>query len=273
MTQKRYLTNKHDFLCASITLYFIEYYALLIVMHAQKQILLVEDEAAIAEPLIYVLNRENWHINWQTNAGNAIRQLEQHTFDFIILDVGLPDMDGFDLCRRIRQQWQTPLLFLTARQDEIERIIGLELGADDYCSKPFSAKELISRIKSIWRRMDIVRQEQPKAPQNNPSTPTTDYRIQWGDWLFEPASLHIYYHQQLLNLTRYEFKILQLFLQQPDRVFSRGMLMEQLWEHPDHRLERTIDTHIKSLRQKLKHVHEDDPIITHRGFGYSLSKR
>lgn len=239
-------------------------------MNTQKHILLVEDEAAIAEPLMYALKRENWQINWQTNARDSLKQLQQMPFDFIILDVGLPDIDGFDLCRQIRQQWQTPLLFLTARNDEIERIIGLELGADDYCSKPFSAKELISRIKSIWRRMDLVRQEQP-APMSTPNIPTT-YSLKWGAWIFEPETLHIHYHQQLLNLTRYEFKILQLLLQQPERVFSRAMLMEQLWDHPDHRLERTIDTHIKSLRQKLKQIHDDDPIITHRGFGYSLSK-
>lgn len=244
-------------------------------MDAPKQILLVEDEAAIAEPFIYVMKRENWQINWQTNAKNALAQLQQYEFDFIILDVGLPDMDGFDLCRQIRRQWQTPLLFLTARNDEIERIIGLELGADDYCSKPFSAKELISRIKSIWRRMEMVRQESPAQTTSamiSVLNPPAKTNLQWGAWLFEPDSLHIYYHQQRLNLTRYEFKILQLLLQQPERVFSRGLLMEQLWEHPDHRLERTIDTHIKSLRQKLKQIHDDDPIITHRGFGYSLSK-
>lgn len=122
-------------------------------MTSPKQILLVEDDPAIAEPMRYALQREGWQVDWQSTAQGALQQFSSQSFDCIILDVGLPDMDGFDLCRQIRQTHQTPLLFLTARNDEIERIIGLEIGADDYCAKPFSPREIISRIKAIWRRM------------------------------------------------------------------------------------------------------------------------
>ncbi len=237
-------------------------------MSAAKQILWVEDDPAIAEPMCYALQREGWQVHWQTTAQGALELLSTQVFDCLILDVGLPDMDGFDLCRRIRQTCQTPLLFLTARNDEIERIIGLEIGADDYCAKPFSPREIISRIKAIWRRM------QPSSSEPIHSTPptipaATDLHT-WGAWRYQPHSYQLFYHQQLLNLTRYELGLILLFLQQPERVFSREQLMQQVWQHPDHSLERTVDSHIKTLRQKLHAIHPSDPIVTHRGLGYSL---
>jgi two-component system catabolic regulation response regulator CreB len=119
-----------------------------------KKILLVEDDEAIAQTLIFALEREGWQVQWFNLGLPALEYLNTHDIDFIILDVGLPDTNGFDLCRQIRQQHQTPLLFLTARNDEIERIIGLEIGADDYCAKPFSPRELVSRIRVIWRRVE-----------------------------------------------------------------------------------------------------------------------
>ena len=150
----------------------------------QKMILLVEDEAAIAEPLQYALKRENWQVLWFTTAIDALNALAQHEFDFIILDVGLPDMDGFELCRKIRQHWQTPLLFLTARNDEIERIIGIEIGADDYCGKPFSPREIISRIKAIWRRMELTAAnvQHPDKLTHSPATESSEKIIEFSHW-------------------------------------------------------------------------------------------
>lgn len=240
----------------------------------QKMILLVEDEAAIAEPLQYALKRENWQVLWFTTAVDALNALAQYKFDFIILDVGLPDMDGFELCRKIRQHWQTPLLFLTARNDEIERIIGIEIGADDYCGKPFSPREIISRIKAIWRRMELTaangqHSDKLAQPQVNESS---EKIIEFSHWYADLNRYQIKYHGQLLQLTRYEAGLLLFLLKHPEQVFSRMQLMQQVWEHPDHSLERTVDTHIKSLRQKLKLVSDDEPIITHRGLGYSLKR-
>lgn len=238
-------------------------------MSIPKQILLVEDDSAIAEPLCYALRREGWQVHWQSTAQGALQLLSSQTFDCLILDVGLPDMDGFDLCRQIRQTHQTPLLFLTARNDEIERIIGLEIGADDYCAKPFSPREIISRIKAIWRRMQPSGNEQIHSTPPAATPATTDLHT-WGAWRYQPHSYQLFYHQQLLNLTRYELGLILLFLQQPERVFSREQLMQQVWQHPDHSLERTVDSHIKTLRHKLRAVHPTDPIVTHRGLGYSL---
>jgi len=257
-------------------------------MQLPKHILLVEDDPAIAEPMRYALQREGWQVDWQTTAQGALHALTQQTFDGLILDVGLPDMDGFDLCRQIRQTYHTPLLFLTARNDEIERIIGLEIGADDYCAKPFSPREIISRIKAIWRRMQPAQVPQadtpthidhlpiPNATINSTAHDTAQHQdispnIQiWGAWRYHALSYQMFYHEQLLNLTRYELGLLLMLLQQPERVFSREQLMQQVWQHPEHSLERTVDSHIKTLRQKLRAIHPADPIITHRGLGYSL---
>ena len=246
-------------------------------MNSSKHILLVEDDPAIAEPMCYALQREGWQVDWQTTAQGALHSLQRQAFDGLILDVGLPDMDGFDLCRQIRLTWQTPLLFLTARNDEIERIIGLEIGADDYCAKPFSPREIISRMKAIWRRMQP--DTAPNAAQHpastttfNPvthSTPNANIQT-WGAWRYHALSYQMFYHEQLLPLTRYELGLLLVLLQQPERVFSREQLMQQIWQHPEHSLERTVDSHIKTLRQKLRAIHPVDPIVTHRGLGYSL---
>lgn len=243
-------------------------------MHLPKHILLVEDDPAIAEPMCYALQREGWQVDWQTTAQGALHALTQQTFDGLILDVGLPDMDGFDLCRQIRQTYHTPLLFLTARNDEIERIIGLEIGADDYCAKPFSPREIISRIKAIWRRTQSTSQSAPDNASNfsqtlNSTTHSPDIQT-WGAWRYHALSYQMFYHEHLLNLTRYELGLLLMLLQQPERVFSREQLMQQVWQHPDHSLERTVDSHIKTLRQKLRAIHPVDPIVTHRGLGYSL---
>ncbi|ONN57457.1 transcriptional regulator [Acinetobacter genomosp. 33YU] len=234
-----------------------------------KQILCIEDEAAIVLPLRYALEREGWRVSWANTGTQALQYLSEQVFDFIILDVGLPDLNGFEVCKQLRQKSQTPLLFLTARDDEIDRVVGLEIGADDYCTKPFSAREIVARIKAIWRRMEV-----PIASNSN-QNPVSQAEIITPSsiWSCNPQSLQIQYHGKLLQLTRYEYRLLFLLIQHPEQVFSRQQLMDHIWEHPEHSLERTVDTHIKSLRQKLKQITQnDDPIRTHRGFGYSLKK-
>ena len=239
-------------------------------MKNKKQILCVEDDAAILMPLRYALEREDWQVTWANTGAQAIQLILEQEFDFIILDVGLPDINGFDVCKRIRQAKHTPLLFLTARDDEIDRIIGLEIGADDYCPKPFSSREIVSRIKAIWRRMElhsVSHQSSISEPFEGNIKPSP--RV----WHCIDEALQIHYLGQSLNLTRYEYRLLKLLIAHPEQVFSRQQLMDHIWEHPEHSLERTVDTHIKSVRQKLKQVSPDiDPIITHRGFGYSLKR-
>jgi two-component system catabolic regulation response regulator CreB len=176
----------------------------------------------------------------------------------VILDVGLPDANGFDLCRQIRASTTIPVLFLTARSAEVDRVVGLELGADDYVVKPFSPRELTARVRAILRRSSATAS----------AAAATDPRF-----AVDEDRLRIRYLGALLDLSRYEYRLLKTLISQPGRVFTREQLLQLLWEHPEHRLDRTVDTHIKTLRAKLAAVDPvAAPIRTHRGIGYSLDE-
>lgn len=218
-------------------------------------VMIIEDEPAIAETLIYAFKEAGISTTHKLLGGDAITQLKQQPFDFVILDVGLPDMTGFDVCKLIRAESNIPILFLTARNHEIDRIVGLEIGADDYVIKPFSPREVVARVKTILRRTEI-RQE-----SSNKITP----------FIVDELANRIQYRGQLLDLTRYEFLLLKTLIQQPQRVFSRNQLMDIVWVNAENTLERTVDAHIKTLRAKLRAVDtQTEAIITHRGMGYSL---
>jgi len=226
-----------------------------------KSILIVEDEAAIADSIAYALRTEGFtphHVSLGEAALQALRANDGTQYQLIVLDVGLPDISGFEVCRRLRQFSDVPVIFLTARSDEIDRVVGLEIGADDYVVKPFSPRELVARIRVILRRLT------PRTTVSTTvSTSVFELRIQEARILF---------HGQLLDLTRYEYLLLKTFLEHPGHVLSRAQLMDRVWEDAPDTLERTVDAHIKSLRAKLRVIHADsDPIQTHRGMGYSLS--
>jgi two-component system catabolic regulation response regulator CreB len=190
--------------------------------------------------------------------GDALIELNHHAYDFVLLDVGLPDMSGFDVCKKIRETSQIPLLFLTARNHEIDRIIGLEIGADDYVTKPFSPREVVTRVKTILRRTEN------RADLAKPAKNSTHFVV-------DALANRIQYHDHFLELTRYEFLLLKTLIHQPQRVFSRDQLMDIVWVNAENTLERTVDAHIKTLRAKLREVNaESDVIVTHRGMGYSL---
>ncbi len=222
----------------------------------QPRILVVEDESAIADTLLYALESDSFIAEHVTLGAVALRRLCETPFDLVLLDVGLPDTNGFELCRQIRGFSDLPVLFLTARSDEIDRIVGLEIGADDYITKPFSPREVVARVRVVLRRLT------PRTPP--PDTPPSPLHVD-----LERARAD--YHGQRLTLTRYELLLLDTLAAQPERVFSRGQLMNAVWSAPKHATERTVDTHIKTLRAKLREVTpEHDPIRTHRGLGYSF---
>lgn len=225
-----------------------------------QKILLVEDESSIADTVIYALETEGFEVKWHSLGHEALLQLQQDPdYSLMILDVGLPDTNGFDLCKEIRRVSDIPIIFLTARNDEIDRIVGLEIGADDYVTKPFSPRELSARVKVILKRVTA------STPQNQNQHQTHTFSI-------STSKAKISYHGQELELTRYEFFILKKLLQQPERVFSREQIIEDVWSEPHASMDRAVDTHIKTLRQKLKQVdYRVDPIKTHRGLGYSIS--
>jgi two-component system catabolic regulation response regulator CreB len=222
-------------------------------------ILIVEDEAAIADTLIFALQSEGFSTTWLSLAEPALAQQQRAPADLLILDVGLPDISGFEACKRLRRFSDVPVIFLTARSEEIDRVVGLEIGADDYVVKPFSPREVAARVKAILKRM---------APRETAAVAAQ------GPFQVDSERVQIHYHGQLLSLTRHEFRLLHSLLAQPERVFSREQLLDGLGVAADVGYERTIDSHIKSLRAKLRQVAaEAEPIQTHRGLGYSYSPR
>lgn len=222
------------------------------------KILIIEDESAIADTLIYACQEAGIQTTHYLLGYQGVEASSKTPFDFIILDVGLPDMSGFDVCKQIRVVSEVPILFLTARNHEIDRIVGLEIGADDYVTKPFSPREVVARIHAILRRS----QSQKEAIVEIPTIP---FEVD------EEAS-RIKYMGQHLTLTRYEYLLLKTLIKQPKRVYSRNQLMDIVWIDAEDTLERTVDAHIKTLRSKLRVIDADtNAIVTHRGMGYSLT--
>ena len=231
-------------------------------MNQKKKILLVEDEPSIADNITYALSTDGFEPIWCSTGSEALHKLEEISISLIILDIGLPDINGFDLARTIRSNSDIPIIFLTARSDEIDRVAGLELGADDYIVKPFSPRELTARVRAVLRRT-----------VNSDNVSSGNGKSQRLPFEVDENRYAITYYGEPLDLTRYEFRLLHLLISSPGRVYSRDQLMERVWEEPEMSLDRTVDTHIKTIRQKLKNVKPDEEaIITHRGIGYSLKE-
>jgi len=228
-------------------------------MSPRQTILVVEDEQSIAETITYALQTEGFATLWKTTGRDALAELRAQPVALVVLDVGLPDMSGFDVCREMQKHGAPPEIFLTARSGEVDRIVGLELGADDYLAKPFSPRELTARVRAILRRAN-----------GKTSTPAAGVSIA-GIWEHDEARCRIAYRGHALDLTRNEYRLLAALLAGPGRVFSREQLMIAAWDDPGAALDRTVDAHIKLLRAKLRDAApEFDPIVTHRGLGYSL---
>lgn len=218
-----------------------------------QHILIVEDETAIAETLIYAFKEAGFNTTHQLLGATAVTEIANKQIDFVILDVGLPDISGFDVCKQIRQTSNVPILFLTARNHEIDRIVGLEIGADDYVTKPFSPREVVARVNTILRRTELLPIRQSKQ------------------FIVDEVANRILYCGQYLELTRYEFLLLKTLVKHPQRVYSRDQLMDLVWSNAEDTLERTVDAHVKTLRAKLRQIDaESSAIVTHRGMGYSL---
>ena len=227
-------------------------------------ILIVEDEPAIADTLIYALTADGHSTHWTTLAGEAIAYLQDQGADLVIMDVGLPDQNGFEACKRLRLFSEVPVLFLTARGSEVDRVVGLEIGADDYVVKPFSPREVAARIRGILKRTGIAKAAGAESSSVSPSE---------TEFVIDTNRQQINYAGRALVLTRFEFEILACLVRQPERVFSREQLLQAAGISSYAGYERNIDSHIKSLRAKLRQVDADrEPIRTNRGFGYSYQR-
>lgn len=225
-----------------------------------KTILVIEDEQSIADTVVHSLEREGFAAVWCDRGRDGLERLKAGDCSLVVLDVGLPDLNGFELCRSIRECSSLPVIFLTARDDEIDKIVGLEIGADDYVTKPFSPRELTTRIKTVLRRAAAA-----------PGAETGGGNAGPGRLAVDAEKLQAAYDGTRLDLTRYEFQLLALLAGAPGRVYSRESIMRRVWGDDSPSLDRTVDAHVKSLRAKFREIAPDlDPIATHRGTGYSL---
>ncbi|EOV9673675.1 two-component system response regulator CreB [Cronobacter turicensis] len=226
----------------------------------QTAVWLVEDETSISEALAYVMQLEGFTVRTFERGLPALDAARQALPDLVVLDVGLPDISGFELCRQLLAAHPAlPVLFLTARSEEVDKLIGLEIGADDYVAKPFSPREVCARVRTILRRL----QKQQNGAQ---------MVVRAGRFELNDDAAQIAFCGQPLPLTRYEFLLLKTLLLAPGRVYSRQQLMDRVWGDANDSFDRTVDTHIKTLRAKLRAVNpEASPITTHRGLGYSLA--
>jgi two-component system response regulator RegX3 len=214
------------------------------------RVLIVEDERAIAEPLAEGLRREGFEIDWVANGGAALEAAES---DVVLLDLRLPDMDGLDVCRRLRERSDVPIIIVTARGEESDRVVGLELGADDYVVKPFGVRELIARIRAVTRRGRTRIRE--------------DSAIHVGDLEVDPRSRRVKVAGGEVELTPKEFDVLEVLARDPGAVVSRRRLLDEVWETSWYGSSKTIDVHVAALRRKLG---DAGWIETIRGVGFRL---
>jgi DNA-binding response OmpR family regulator len=219
----------------------------------KRTVLVVEDEAAIADVVEMYLEQAGFRVRLARSATEAGRQLEDPSVDLVLLDLTLPDSDGVELFRDIRRHRSLPVIMVTARDGEADRVLGLELGADDYVTKPFSPRELVARVRAVLRRGD-------PPPDERRETPMTV-----GDVRIDPLSREVTAGGMSVDLTRMEFDLLSYLLARPDRVCSRTQLLEAVWGYPDTVDSRTVDVHVAQLRRKLG---DRCPVKTVRGVGY-----
>jgi two-component system response regulator VicR len=228
----------------------------------EPKILVVDDEKPIAEILRYNLEKEGYKVILAYDGEEAIKKAENDLPDLILLDIMLPKLDGFAVCKKLRQTMTIPILMLTAKEEEVDKVLGLELGADDYITKPFSNRELLARIKANLRRVTL------QGPQSDDQGV-----IKAGNLTIDLSRYEVKKSDSLVELTIREFELLKYFICQQGQVFSRENLLEQVWGYEYYGDIRTVDVTVRRLREKI----EDDPgnpeyILTKRGVGYYFRK-
>jgi len=227
-------------------------------------ILLVDDEDSIQKLLTYPLERDGFRVVSARDGDEALRQFAEHDVDLVVLDLMLPRIDGLEVCKRLRSQSTVPIIMLTARDDELDKVLGLELGADDYITKPFSIREFRSRVRALLRRAAATR-----AGEREP-----EEVIDEGEVRIDLPRRSVEVRGQEVQLTFVEFELLSVLAASPGRVFSRRQLLERLRGGADYREPRTIDVHVRHLREKIEEdSREPRLILTVRGVGYRFRER
>ena len=231
-------------------------------MADQPVVLVIDDEDSIQKLLNAALERDGYRIVGARDAADGLLAFEREQPDVILLDVMLPDLSGREVCRRIRATSAVPIIMLSALDEEVDKVVGLELGADDYITKPFGMRELRSRVRAVLRRSQLA-----------VATPETDgERLEVGDVLLDPARRIVTVDSATVDLTYVEFELLQRLMSSPGRVFSRSQLLDGVWGSSDFREPRTVDVHVRHLREKLEPTPSEPRYIqTVRGVGYRFA--
>ncbi len=227
-------------------------------------ILLVDDEDSVRKVLAFPLERDGYDVVQAADGEEALEKFDAHPVDLVVLDIMLPRLDGLEVCKRLRAKSAVPIIMLTARDDELDKVIGLELGADDYITKPFSIREFRSRVRALLRRA--------RAPRAGDGV--AEERIEHDGLVIDVPRRVVEVRGDPVQLTYVEFELLRALAAQPGRVFSRRMLLEALWKSADYRDPRTIDVHVRHLREKLEaEPRSPEFILTVRGVGYRFRDR
>jgi DNA-binding response OmpR family regulator len=232
-------------------------------MPDSSTILLVDDEDSIQKLLTYPLEREGYRVLQARDGQEALRRFASERIDLVVLDIMLPKLDGLEVCKRLRAESEVPIIMLTARDDELDKVLGLELGADDYITKPFSIREFRSRVRALLRRASVARH-----------VDDVDDVITAEGLTVDLSRRAVEVGGERVQLTYVEFELLRILASHPGRVYSRRMLLEALWGGADYREPRTIDVHVRHLREKLERdPAEPEYILTVRGVGYRFRDR
>lgn len=238
-----------------------------------KHILVVDDEARIREVLQYALQREGFAVTAVADGPSAIAAVDAGSVDLMVLDVMLPEVDGLEVCRRIRQRHRVPILFLSARGEEIDRVVGLEIGGDDYLSKPFSPRELVARVRAIFRRTEAspTSTEPARAGAAGARGPeAANALLRHGGIEIDIERHEVRFAGRIVSLTPTELGVLGALIERPGVVLSRGQLMQRAYRYDNLITERTIDTHVRRIRAKFREA-GGDPIATVHGVGYKAA--
>ncbi len=231
-------------------------------MPDSSTILLVDDEDAVQKLLAYPLERDGFRVIQARDGEEALERFQREHIDLVVLDVMLPKLDGLEVCKRLRTSSAVPIIMLTARDDELDKVLGLELGADDYITKPFSIREFRSRVRALLRRAGTAR------------TDEQDERIETDGLKIDLARREVVVHDKPVQLTYVEFELLRTLASHAGRVYTREQLLQALWGGSDYREPRTIDVHVRHLREKLERdAHAPEFVLTVRGVGYRFRSR
>lgn len=228
-----------------------------------QNILLVEDERILAKNLSFFLQKEGFHVDIAADGQEGLELFQSKAYELLLLDWTLPGMDGLELCRMIRKQSSLPIIMITAKDELIDRVVGLEVGADDYLAKPFHQRELLARIRALLRRSGMAQDVHEGASSV----------VRWSGLELNKDKMMLLYNDKSMSLTATEYRLLDLFMKRPEQVFTREMLFEEIWGAAGGYSDRTVDVNVGRLRKKIAELSGIKTLQAVRGIGYTLGVR